>query len=484
MATSKKNRNLVIGLVLLVILLAAAAVWKSKSSAKGEEVEVEKAENRTIKETVAASGRIFPVTEVKISSDVSGEVVELYVKEGDSVRINQLLARIDPDAYQSQVERGVAGVNSAKAQAANSRAQIENLRAQKEQIIAQLENARTIFKRNEQLKKEGVVSAADFESAETSLRSLEANLRSVEASIRASEQSAKAADFAVQSAEATLKELRTSLRRTDIYAPMSGIVSLLNVEKGERVVGTIQMTGTELMRIADLREMEVQVDVSENDIPRVTMGDEVDIEVDAYLNRKFKGKVTEIANSASNMSSSTGLTSLTTDQVTNFIVTISVDPASYADLVTASKPYPFRPGMSASVEISTQTIKDALSVPIQAVTTREFDKNNKAKSKKDTPESAAQTEEEEDLNVEVKNQGKAANEKTEDNIREVVFVLTGETVAAKEVKTGIQDDTYIQILSGLNVGEQVVTGPYSAVSRKLNDGDKVTLKKEKKKEKE
>ena len=432
----KRNNTLVIALVGVVAVLIALAVWKNKSKPKGEKVTVEAVKARVIEEVVAASGKVFPVTEVKISSDVSGEIVELYVEEGDSVVSGQILAKIDPDAYQSQVERGVAGLNGSKAQLANSRSQVENLTAQKEQIEAQLINAREIQSRNEKLFKEGVISQADYDASLTNLKALEANLRSSEASIRAAKESANAAQFSVESAEASLKELRTSLRRTTIYAPVGGIVSLLNVEKGERVVGTIQMTGTEMMRIANLNAMEVQVEVSENDIPRVAIGDEVDIEVDAYIGRTFKGKVSQIANSASN----TGTTSvLTTDQVTNFIVTIDILPESYKDLIKPGKPYPFRPGMSASVEIRTNRIEGAISVPIQSVGTREL--------KTDGGE--------------------------EEEVQEIVFIVQGDTVALRKVKTGIQDDDYIQVLDGLQAGEEVVTGPYAAVSRKLESGTEI-----------
>lgn len=452
MAKRKNNNLILFSLLGVVALLVAVAVIKQKSKPKGEQVLAEKAEKRTIQEKVAASGKIFPVTEVKISSDVSGEVVELYVQEGDSVVVGQLLARIDPDAYQSQVERGEAGVRGAQAQAANARSQIETLRAQKEQIEAQLTNAREIHKRNEKLKKEGVISDADFDNSLANLRALEANLRSSEASIRASQESVRAAEFQIQSAEAGLRELRTSLRRTTLYAPKGGIISKLNIEKGERVVGTIQMAGTEVMRIADLSKMEVRVDVSENDIPRVSIGDMVDIEVDAYIGRKFKGSVTQIANSAT---SAGGIAaSLTTDQVTNFEVRILVDPASYADLVTQAKPYPFRPGMSASVDINTNTITDVVSIPIQAVTTREK-KDAKAK-----PRAVSDSNGEEE----------PVEEKNLEDLMEVVFVISGDTVKMTQVQTGIQDDNYIQIVSGIKEGDEVVSGPYTAVSRKLKEG--------------
>ncbi|MFK7935840.1 MAG: efflux RND transporter periplasmic adaptor subunit [Saprospiraceae bacterium] len=442
MAKRNNNRLLLIGLAVVVAGLLAAVYYKSTTRETGTKVQTETVSKRTIKEEVAASGKVFPQTEVKISSDVSGEIVELKVEEGDSIVQGQLLAKIDPDAFQSQVERGVAGVNSAKAQLANSRAQIENLKAQKAQIEVQLDNAREIFDRNKKLFEEGVISDADFETAEANFKGLQANIKSSEASIRAAEQSAKASEFQVKSSEASLKELRTSLRRTTIYAPVSGILSLLNVEQGERVVGTIQMAGTEMMRIANLNAMEVQVEVSENDIPRVSIGDEVDIEIDAYQDRIFKGKVFQIANTANN--ATTGGVSLTTDQVTNFVVTINMEPSSYADLITPQKPYPFRPGMSASVEINTQTLNDIIAVPIQAVTTREPDEEEKG---------------------------------DDDDILEVVFVISADadTVQMLEVKTGIQDNNYIRVVSGLSVGQEVVTGPYSAVSRKLKEGEEIRV---------
>ncbi len=445
---AKRKNTLIYALVGVIALLAVFAAWKNNSKPKGEKVIVEKVEKRTIQEIVAASGKVFPQTEVKISSDVSGEIVELYIVEGDSVVQGQLLAKIDPDAYQSQVERGTANVNSAKAQLSNAKAGIETFKAQKEQIMAQLENARTIHQRNEELKRDGVISQADFEASLSNLRSLEANLRAADSNIKSGEESARAAKFSVESSEAMLKEMRTSLRRTAIFAPVSGIVSSLNVEQGERVVGTIQMQGTEMMRIANLNAMEVRVDVSENDIPSVALGNEAEIEVDAYLGRKFKGTVTQIAHSAANSAAA----SLTSDQVTNFEVRIQINPESYQDIVTADKPYPFRPGMSATVEIKTKSVEDVISIPIQAVTTREKDD---AKAKKGPKEDEDEEEAAKDL-VEI-----------------VFLVMEGDTVKKVEVTTGIQDDDYIQILTGLQGNEEVVTGPYTAVSRKLKEGDTV-----------
>lgn len=463
----------------IVLLAVVGALFAKGGKPKGERVTVEDVKKRTIKEKVSASGKVYPEFEVKISSDVSGEIVELYVKEGDSVRAGQLLARIDPDSYESAVERGVAGVNSSRAQASNANAQLEGVRsqlaqskAQKEQVEAQLENARSNHQRNDKLHKEGVISDLDFEASLSNLRTAEANYRSALAGIDASEsnlesarQSYKAAEYGVRNAEASLKELNTSLRRTSIYSPRDGIVSRLSVEKGERVVGTIQMSGTEMMRVADLSKMEVQVDVNENEVTKIALGDAADVEIDAYIGKKFKGSVSEIANTASNAFSATGEVLLTSDQATNFVVKIRLDPASYADLVSKENPHPFRPGMSTSVDIYSQTIEDALSVPIAAVTTREDNPDEKK-------EAAGKPQEEKAL--------KTTSLGEEDNIdiREVVFVASGDTVRMVDVRSGIQDDDYIQILSGLTEKDKVVTGPYTAISRNLKQGARITVVKE------
>ncbi len=451
MAKSKKRIWITLGLILLLATLVALAVVKSKNQPKGVEVESEKAELRTINETVAASGRIFPEVEVKISSDVSGEIVELYIAEGDSVVAGQLLAKIDPDTYISAVERGKASVSSAKSQLAIAKANKESNIAQKEQIMTQLKNAKKIHERNAQLLQDGIISEQEFEQSLTNVENLEANLRSSEANIRSANQSIKSNEFSIESAEASLKEMQTSLSRTTIKAPVDGVVSSLSVEKGERVVGTIQMTGTEMMRIANLNSMEVQVDVSENDIIKVSLGDRVEIEVDAYLDKIVEGEVTEIANSASNLASATALN---TDQVTNFVVKIRINPDSYKDLIKPGMQYPFRPGMSASVDIYTEEVKDAVTVPIQCITARELDSEGED------------------------------NEDGEKEFKEVAFVVKGDTVNMVQVKTGIQDDEFIQILEGIDLEDTVVTGPYSAISDKLDDGDTIYQKESKKKENE
>ncbi len=475
MAKRKNNRWLLWLLLGLAAILIAAAVIKNKNTQKGIEVETEKVEKRTIKETVSASGKVFPEKEVKISSDVSGEVVELFVEEGDSITMGQLLARIDPDAYQSAVERGRASVDNARANFANAnsgternKAQLIQAEAEVDRIQAQIDNTKAIHERNIQLLKDGVISDADFEASLSNLKALEANFRSAtaavqsaKASLESAKQSAAAASFTVKSQEASLKELQTNLRRTTIYAPVSGIVSMLNVEQGERVVGTAQMTGTEIMRIANLDIMEVQVDVSETDVLRVSLGDTANIEVDAYLDRKFKGIVTEIANSASGAASA----SLTTDQVTNFVVKARVDPGSYADLIRPNKPYPFRPGMSASVDINTETRQNALSVPIQSVTTREEGDGDEEDEESNTDDSEKK------------------KKNAEEEVLEVVFLLENDKAKMVEVTTGIQDDDYIEVTTGLSEGQEVISGPFSAVSRKLKDDKAVYKKKEKKNKK-
>lgn len=457
MAKRKNNRTLVIVLVLAVVLLGALAYFKAKQKPRGEQVEFVEVEKRTIRETVSASGKVFPAKEVKISSDVSGEVVELLIEEGDSVKAGQVLARIDPDAYQSAVERGTASLNTSKSEMARSKASVENFVAQLEQINAQLSNAKKIHARNEQLKKDGVISELDFEASLTNVQQLEANKRAAEASKRSAEQSVESARYNVKSSEAALKELRTSLNRTTIKAPTDGIVSVLAIEQGERVVGTIQMTGTEMMRIANFNSMEVQVEVSENDILRVQLKDTAEIEVDAYLEDKFTGVVTEIASSAMNTSVG-GQVALTSDQVTNFVVKIRILPESYAHLIAGGTNIPLRPGMSAAVDINTQTDFDVLSIPIQAVTTREKD--------------------------EKKNKDKDKSELDDDELLEVIFLYTdADTAKMVEVETGIQDNEFIQILAGLSEGDKVISGPYSAISRKLKNGSALR-EKEAKKEKE
>jgi HlyD family secretion protein len=440
MAMSKKSLWIIIGSVLLIALVAAA-VYQSKNRKTGEEVELEAVEKRDIVESISASGKIFPEKEVKISSDVSGEIIELTVAEGDSVKVGQILVRIDPDAFQSAVARGKATLNDSKSQLAVNEANLESSKAQKAQIQAQYDNAVNIHERNKTLYKNGAISEADFEASQANVDQLKANLSSAEANIAAARKNIEGASYRVKSAKASLDELMTNLDRTTITAPIDGVVSQLNVEAGERVVGTIQMTGTEIMRIANMNAMEVQVEVSENDILNVDLGDKSIIEIDAFGERKFTGVVTEIASSAMNLGA-TGQVVLTSDQVTNFVVKIRIDVASYEDLTKSNKGRsPFRPGMTASVDIETDERKGVLSLPIQAVTAKEA-------------------------------------EDKDDEFYEVVFVQSADTVIMKTVTTGIQDDEYIEILTGLEEGEVAVVGPYSAVAKKLEQGDKIYKKEE------
>lgn len=455
----KKRRRWIIYLLLALIILAIVFYYlRENNKPKGEAVTTEKVERRTIKETVSASGRIFPEKEVKISSDVSGEIIELLVEEGDSVKVGQIVARIDQDTYVSNVERGQAGLNAAKSQIAVAEAQIESSKAQKAQITAQLDNAQKVHDRNIKLYNDGVISQIEFDQSLSTLEGLQANLSAAVASLKSAQENVNSSKYNAQSSEASLKEMRTSLNRTTIKSPTNGTISSLSVEKGERVVGTMQMAGTEMMRIANLNTMEVQVEVSENDILKVQLGDIANIEVDAYLDRKFKGVVTEIANSASNISSTSG--SLNTDQVTNFVVKILMDPDSYNDLISTSRRYPFRPGMSASVDIFTDVVEDVVSIPIQAVTVRDMNaKKEKGNSEASATDNAVETSSKED-------------------IKEVVFLYEADTARMVRVATGIQDDEFIQITSGLDAETEIIVGPYSIVSKKLDEGTQLRKKDE------
>lgn len=439
---SGRRKWLIITLLLIIAAIAAYVFYKNKTAPKGEEVETAKTEIRTIKETVSASGRIYPETEVIISSDVSGEIVDLYIEEGDSVRLGQTLLRIDPEAYMSTVERGEANLNNAKSNLSTSRAQIETSRAQKVELETNLKQALRVHQRNKDLFADGVISQVQFDESLSQVESMQASIASSAAGIRAAQESAKAAEYTVLSSQASLKEMRTNLKRTTISAPTAGVISSLSVEQGERVVGTAQMAGTEIMRISDLTTMEAQVEVTENDILKVALGDKTNIEVDAYIDRKFLGTVTEIANSAANVASGTS-NSLNTDQVTNFIVKIRLDPDSYRDLLssTTGHKYPFRPGMSASVDIITQVQEDILTVPIQAVSMRDI-----------------------------------SEEDQDEKFQEVIFLYEGDTARMVHVSTGIQDDEYIHITEGLEKEVEIVSGPYSALAKVLENGTELRLK--------
>ncbi len=419
------------------------------------EVEFTKAKKSDIVERVSASGKIQPEIEVKLSPDVSGEIVGLYVNEGDSVRAGQLLLKIRPDNYESLLSRADAQVNSSKAS-------VEQSKAVQSQAESRLLKAKIDYDRNKKLHDDKVISDADFDQFNSQYLVAKQDVESAKANVLASE-------YNVKSTQAALKEARTNLTKTTIYAPQSGTISKLNVELGERVVGTSQMAGTELLRIANLNRMEVRVNVNENDITRVSMSDTVIIDVDSYSStgRKFKGLVYEIASSANGLGS-TAAAAVSSDAVTEFEVKIRILRKSYSDLIVGKGSYPLKPGMTASVEIVTNRKNGVLSVPLASVTTR--DPTMKVEGDKKDGE----------------NNNNAEPEKVikKDKIKEVVFVMGKDNKAKlREVKTGISDFENIEILSGLVDGEQIISGPYLTVSKKLKEGDLVAKKKEDEKKK-
>lgn len=437
MNISKQKLFVILGITTVLLIVFAVVAKKQGWLRKGkaEEVTVVKTKKTSITEKVSASGKIFPVTEVKISPQVSGEIIEIFFEEGDTVKKGDLVLRIDPNIYRSLLLQSEAGLNQAKANLANSKARLA-------QISAQFDNAQLTFERNKKLFEKLAISQAEYENAV-------AAFKNVEGEFEAAKQTVQGAEFSIKSAEAALLQARDNLGFTTVYAPMNGIISSMLVKKGERVVGTSQMAGTEMLRIADLNEMELRVDVSENDILRINLNDTAEIEVDAYIDRKFMGIVTQIANSSTSTNQQT--LTLNTDQVTNFMVRVRLMKNSYEDLLkNSATPSPFKPGMSASVEILTNRADNVIAVPIQCVTVRDDDETRK----KD----------------------------------EIVFrVGKGNIAEAVKVKTGIQDDRYIQIVSGLEEGETIINGPYRAISKLLKDGDEIIviteeelLKKEKK----
>lgn len=437
---SKKLWILTVSVLLLVfVVLKKTGVIGSK---KGIEVSVEKAQKRTIIETVSASGKVQPEVEVKISADVSGQIVELFVKEGAEVKKGDVLCKINPDLYITSLERMEATVNSSKANLANTKARLV-------QVKASFANIEATYNRNKKLFEQNIISKAEMDASE-------AQFLGAKADVTGAEQNVAASDYNVNSTQASLKEANVNLTRTTIVAPVSGKISKLNVENGDRVVGTMQMAGTEIMRIANLSEMEVNVDVNENDIVRISMGDTADIEIDAYNKKKFKGIVTEIANSANTVG-------LSAEQVTNFPVKVRILRESYVDLVNKKDPNasPFRPGMSATVDILTETVFNTLSVSIQSVTTRDDTTsfgNFKKKGKSDTKV------------VEVEKVSTAAL-----TILEYVFISKDGKAELREVKTGVQDNNFIQIISGIEPEEEIISGPYSAVSKILMNKSLITV---------
>ncbi|MCD6112260.1 MAG: efflux RND transporter periplasmic adaptor subunit [Bacteroidales bacterium] len=435
----KKKKIIIISAVVLFIIIIILSIGKKKGWIGEKEkikVATELVKRRNITEIVSANGKIQPEEDIKITPYISGEVVKLYVNEGDKVKKGDLLAEIDPKIYLSNYERMEAALNSQKASLASSEARLLQAKSQfaKEELS---------FNRNKKLWEQNVISKADFEAAKSAYQVAKAQVASAE-------QNVKAAKYTVSSSLASLKEAKENLTRTKIVSPSDGTVSKLNVEQGERVAGASQFSaGTEIMRIANLNEMEVNVEVNENDIVRVNLFDTCLIEVDAYLNRKFKGIVTEIATSAN-------VTGVSADQITNFNVKIRVLKDSYSDLIVNSKFPPLRPGMSATVDIQTQKANNVITVPIQAVTTR-ADTTGKFKNKTKENES--------------KEYNPDKNE--EEEIKEYVFVYDNGIAKLQKVKTGIQDNMYIQILEGLTENQEVIVAPYRAVSKKLKNNDEV-----------
>lgn len=419
-----KKRVYWISGIIIVTLIVAASIFKGGKSE--ELVTTEKIQNKTIVETVTVTGKILPKSEVKISPDVSGEIIDMFVNEGDSVVEGQLLVTINPEIYLTTVNQLRANLNNAKANLSSSEAQ--ELRSK-----VALDLAEDNFERQKKLHEENITSDLEWENARVQYEQIK-----TEATVASKNKTA--ALYNVKSLAARLDEGMKTLGRTKILAPQSGIVTQLSSEKGERVVGTAQMAGTEIMRISDLSRMEVEVKINENDIVRLELNDEADIRVDAYPKKTFTGRVTEIANSAkfnANMDIN--------EQVTNYTVKIQIDPSSYADLISASRPQPLLPGMTASAEIKTEKRENALALPIAALTTRD---PKKAKSK--------------DSNL--------------DKIETWVFVYENGKAVAKKVKTGIQDLDYFEVISGLSKGENVITSPSMSIAKTMMDGDKVSRK--------
>jgi len=432
----KKKLYLIIGIIavlLLTLVYGKKQGWFGKTE-HGKKVETAFAKRVDILEKVAATGKIQPEVEVKLSSEVSGEIIKLPVKEGQEVKKGDLLVMVNPDIYKSTLNRAVAGLQSTK--------------ANYNQAKARLEEAKANYNRTKTLFDKGIISQAEWDKTNSAYKIALASLES--------------SHFSVQSTAATVSEARDNLGRTSIYAPMSGTVSKLNVELGERVVGTKQMAGTEIVRVANLNNMEVIVDVNENDIIKISLRDTTIVEVDAYPKRKFKGIVTEIANSSKTQAGA--------DQVTNFEVKVRILKDSYKDLLEGKpKTYsPFRPGMTASVDIITNRKNNVLAVPISAVVMRSdtLAKKHKYGKKHDKGKSSSKA------------------KKKSDELFECVFVANAQKAKLKKISTGIQDDTYIEILSGIDEKSKVIVGPYNVVSKRLNAGDAIVVKKDKHSEKE
>ena len=439
---NKSTKWILIGLGIVIVLMVLLSKMGVFGGSDGIKVTAEKVQRRTITELVNASGKIYPEVEVKVSPDISGEITELMVQEGDSVKKGQTLARIYADIYNIQRDQAASGVEQSQAQVANSQAALDALNAQMEQ-------AQRTYDMQKKLYDDKVISRNEFNVAESALRSSKANYNAAVQGIRSGQAS-------VKSARSNLEKANKDLGRTIVLAPMDGVVSLLNVKKGERVVGSNLMSGTEILRIADMDKIQVRVDVGENDVPKVKQGDTALVEVDAYNDRKFRGIVTQIASSNNGAAAQNGLSN-TSNDVTQYKVYIRLLPESYTDLVGKGS-FPFRPGMSASADIQTKTHTDVLSVPINAVTTR--DKNDSTKTAFKKPD---------DSNI------KTAAPSLDD-LEVVVFVIDADNKVKKvKVKTDIQDINNIEITAGLKEGDMVVTGPYDVVSKSLKPKNKVKV---------
>jgi HlyD family secretion protein len=439
---------LVVAIITLVILKKAGVVGKDQTT----KVAVEKVIRRTVIETVSASGKVYPEDERKVSSDVSGELVDLYVQEGDSVKSGQVLGRVFADVLTSNRDRSASVVNQQEAQVGNIEASLASFEAR-------LNQSKLNYDRQKKLLNEKVISRSEFEQAESQYLSAQADLN-------AARQTAKSTKAGVQSARADLNAANKNLSRTTIISPMDGIVSLLAVKKGERVAGNSLSLGTEILRVADMSRIEVRVDVGENDIPKVLIGDSADVEVDAYNDRKFKGVVTQISSSSTSAQTSAAAA---TGDVTNYKVYVRIDPASYADLIDPKRPksLPFRPGMSANADIITTKHENVIAVPILGVSTRDKnEKESKAKAKEEQDKKKAQGVETSSMN------GAIAIE----DLQEVVFVVQADgTVKLIPIRTDIQDNEYIEVLSGVKEGDQVVSAPYNTITKLLKDGMKVKV---------
>jgi len=434
-----KLKHILIGFGLVVVLLVVLRFTGVIGGEKIEKITVEKAGDKKVVETVTANGKIQPETEVKLSSEVSGEVTELLVKEGDVVKKGQLLCKVRPDVLQSGYERAVASYNSQKASVAGSQQQLV-------QNQANFVNAEAIYKRNVELYNKKVISAAEFDAAKAAYLTAKANLASAKENVTG-------AKFGLEQSGANVKEAGANLAKTTIYAPVDGVVSKLSIELGDRILGTSQMAGTEIMRISNLTTMEVNVDVNENDINRVNVGDSATIEIDAFADKKFKGIVTEIASS----STSVGATSASVDQVTNFSVKVRL----IADNIGKGNTSPFKPGLSATVDIVSESLT-GLAVPIQSVFTGDKEKANEGGG----PNSGN--------SQDMDKQKSKLNDKT---VKQYVYFYDDKAMTVKkgEVTTGIQDDKYIIIKTGVKAGQNIVSGPFSAIQNKLKDGMKVEV---------